>query len=103
MLGFFRQDLRYSFRTLRNSPGFFIAGVLALAFGIGINCMIFTLLNAVVLRPLPVKDANEVVTVYQIQRGARGRSVHGTRSYLSLPEYAAYRDQNHVLSGIVAA
>jgi predicted permease len=95
------QDLRYSLRTLRKSPGFVISGVLALAFGIGFHSMVFSVLNAVTLRPLPVVNADEIITVYQAIEGTP-RRVHGTRSLFSLAEYEAYRDRNQTLSGIVA-
>lgn len=95
-------DVRYAIRTLAKSPGFAAVAVLALAFGIGVNSAIFTLLNAITLRPVPVRDAAEVVTVYQVSQGQRSRNVHGSRAYLSYPEYAAYRDQNHVFSGLSA-
>ena len=95
-MGVFLQDLRYSLRTFRQSPGFAMVAVLALAFGIGVNSAIFTLLNAIALRPLPVRNAGEVVTVYQVMQGLRSRNTHGSRAYLSYHEYAAYRDQNHV-------
>jgi hypothetical protein len=86
----------------RKSPGFAAVAVLALAFGIGVNAAIFTLLNAVALRPLPVKNPGEVVTVYQSMRGLRSRNIHGSKAYLSYPEYAAYRDRNHTLTGLAA-
>src|SRR5271155_311066 len=57
------QDVRYSIRTLRKQPGFAIVAVLALALGIGVNTGIFTILNAIALRPLPVADAGHVVSV----------------------------------------
>ncbi len=98
----FLQDLRYSLRLFRQSPGFALVAVLALAFGIGVNSAIFTLLNAIALRPLPVYKAGEVVTVYQVMQGLRTRNVHGSRTYFSYPEYAAYRDQNHVFTGLAA-
>ncbi len=98
----FLQDLRYSLRLFRQSPGFALVAVLALAFGIGVNSAIFTLLNAIALRPLPVYKAGEVVTVYQVMQGLRNRNVHGSRAFFSYPEYAAYRDQNHVFSGLAA-
>ena len=81
----FLQDLRYSLRLFRQSPGFALVAVLALAFGIGVNSAIFTLLNAIALRPLPVYKAGEVVTVYQVMQGLRSRNVHGSRAYLLLP------------------
>ena len=98
----FLQDLRYSLRLFRQSPGFALVAVLALAFGIGVNSAIFTLLNAIALRPLPVYKAGEVVTVYQVMQGLRDRNVHGSRAFFSYPEYAAYRDQNHVFTGLAA-
>jgi predicted permease len=100
MTGFW-QDFRYSLRTLRNSPGFVVAGILALAFGIGINAMVFTLLNALTLRPLPVQDADALVTVYQNIQGQR-RIVNGAPTFFSYAEYAAYRDRTQSLKGIAA-
>jgi predicted permease len=101
-MGVFLQDVRYSLRMFGKSPGFALVAVLALAFGIGANSAIFTLLNAIALRPLPVRDAGEVVTVYQSMQGLRSRNVHGSRAFLSYAEYAAYRDQNHVFTGLAA-
>src|SRR6195256_1990969 len=96
------QDVRYSLRMFRKNPGFAVVAVLALAFGIGVNSAIFTLLNAIALRPLPVRSASEVVTVYQMMNGLKSRNVHGSHAYLSYPEYTAYRDQSHVFSGLTA-
>ena len=101
-MGVFLQDVRYSLRLFGKAPGFALVAVLALAFGIGANSAIFTLLNAIALRPLPVRDAGEVVTVYQTMQGLRSRNIHGSRAFLSYAEYAAYRDQNHVFSGLAA-
>ena len=57
------RDLRYGARTLFRSPGFAFAGILILGLGVGVNSAIFTVVNAVVLQPLPFKDADRIVRV----------------------------------------
>jgi predicted permease len=58
------RDLRYGVRTLRKSPGFTIAAVLILGLGIGVNSAIFTVVNAVVLKPLPFADADRIMRIW---------------------------------------
>jgi putative ABC transport system permease protein len=62
---FFWQDLRYGFRTLLRNPGFCAVAILALALGIGPNTAIFTMVNAVLLKPLPVPEPNRVVMIWE--------------------------------------
>src|SRR5215467_4162483 len=95
-------DLRQSIRMLMKSPGFVVVAVLALGFGIAINSAVFTLLNAIALRPLPIHDSGSVVTMYQSMLGLRERNVHGDQSLFSLPEYTAFRDQSDVFTGLAA-
>jgi predicted permease len=98
------QDVRFGIRTLLRSPGLTVAAIMAIALGIGINVGIFSVLNGVALRLLPVPRAQEMVSVNQIFRyqGRAYRQIHNDGSWFSYPEYQDYRDHNHVFSGLVA-
>ena len=96
-------DLRFSLRALLKHRNFTVAALLTLALGIGINTSIFTLLYSVAFRPLPVKDPDRVVNVYQILDGEYSRQVQGNVALLSYPEYLNYRDRVGGLSGLAAA
>src|SRR6185369_7358673 len=87
-------DLRYGFRVLRASPGFAAVAVLSLALGIGANTSIFSVVNAALLRPLPVTEPDRLVFVYN---GSR-ESPYSVSSY---PDYIDYRDKNEVFSDLL--
>src|SRR5881392_2512847 len=72
----FVQDLRYGLRMLRQNPGFTAAAVLAIALGIGINVGIFSVLNGLALRLLPIPRAEQVVSIDQILHGRVKRNAH---------------------------
>jgi predicted permease len=84
------QDLRYGFRTLRNSPGFTAVAVLTLALGLGANTVVFSILNALYLRTAPVRNPIELVMSAGTHRG------------VSLPEYRYFRDNNSSFAGLAA-
>jgi predicted permease len=89
----FLQDLRYSLRVLRKSPGFAIAAVLTLALAIGANAVVFGVLNALILRPLNVPHEQ---SLYTIERG--GYKEQST----SYPDYLDLRDRNRSFEALTA-
>src|SRR5258708_1519738 len=95
--------LRYTIRTLLKSPSFTLVAILSLAFGIGANTAIFTLLDQVLLRSLPVQ-APEQLALLQFTGGDEGslRSRDEGGLYFSYPMYRDLRDRNTVFSGMIA-
>lgn len=88
-------DLRYGLRMLAKSPGFTAVAVISLALGIGANTFIFSLVNTAMLRPLPVENPEQLVS---LTNAAEGR-MFPTFSY---PNYKDYRDRNDVFEGLIA-
>jgi putative ABC transport system permease protein len=86
------QDLRYAARTLRKSPGFTIATVLTLALGISANSAIFSIVNGVLLKPLPFGRAGQLVEVFV-------RDAQGQRQYVSQPDLDDWRATAHTFTG----
>ena len=85
------QDLRYAFRMLMKNPGFAAVAVLTLALGIGANTAIFSVVNAVLLRPLPYKNPERLVMVWE-RDTARGWQ----QSSVAPANFIDWRDQNQV-------
>src|SRR5882724_1860100 len=91
------RDIRYGWRTLRQSPLFAAMAILSLALGIGANASIFSVINAILLRPLPgVEHASELVSLNE-KFGLRNGP-----PMLSYPDYRDFRDRNSVLTGLAA-
>jgi predicted permease len=91
----FGKDLNYARRTLRRSPGFLAVSVLSLALGIGANAAIFSLINALMLRSLPVKDPQQLVHITRID-------ANGNPSLVSYPLFEFLRGNLKSLSGAAA-
>jgi len=87
------KDLRYGVRMLLKTPVFSLIAVATLALGIGANTAIFTIINSVLLRPLPVDDAQGLVLVGDPSRGATGLSYGSPRvDMMSYPQFRMFRD-----------
>src|SRR5947209_16344920 len=87
-------DLRSGLRALTKNAGFTLVAVASLALGIGANTTVFTLLNAIFLRPLPVEDPGRLVEISTLQQ-------RGQATLNSYPNYVDYRDRNSVFSSLL--
>ena len=83
-------DVKYAMRQLKKSPGFTVTAVLTLALGIGVNAVVFSVMNAIVLHPLNVPHAQNLFMVQRFQ--------YPSQSY---PDYRDLRDRNHTFDGVV--
>src|SRR3989442_9333768 len=89
----FLQDLRYALRTLAKKPGFAVAAVGTLALGIGANAAIFSVVNAVLLRPLPFPNPDRLVLLWE-------KTADLPTMMVSYPDYLDWRAQNGVFESL---
>ncbi|HUI75920.1 MAG TPA: ABC transporter permease [Candidatus Acidoferrum sp.] len=101
-MGTLWQDIRHGARVLLRSPGFTLVAVLSLALGIGANTTIFTVINAVLLNPLPVRDISRLVELDTIDTKTHVGFARAEKLGMSFPNFQDYRRQDEVFSGLAA-
>src|SRR5438105_5051312 len=98
------KDLRYAVRTLWQNPGFAAVAVLSLALGIGVNTAIFSLMDALLLKALPVEDPARLVMVSDpTSAGVSIGTQTGVRGLFTYEEFAKMRQRNQVFTGMLAS
>src|SRR5262252_5447497 len=95
------KDIKYALRSLGNNVGFTVTAILSIALGIGANAGIFSLADALLLRPLPVARPSEVVSLSSLTMGQNAllRMGSGTLSYR---DFVDFRDKNQSFESLVA-
>ena len=91
------QDIRYGLRQLMKHPGFTTVAVLTLALGIGANTAIFSVVNALLLKPLPFPASEQLAATGMIDTRQKDRTELGSLSY---PDFFDFREQNRTLASV---
>ena len=102
VLEVFMQDLRYGLRMLRKNPGFTAVAVLSLALGIGANTTIFTVVNAILLSALPVRDLPHLVQMDTVDSKTLVTQARSEKLQMSYPNFQDYRRENQVFTDLAA-
>src|SRR5579862_1346482 len=90
-------DLKYAARMLIKNPGFTLVAVLALALGVGANTAIFSVVNGVLLHPLPFPDSNRLMSLHEVDQRRLANSTN-----VSFPDFFDWRTQNHTFERLAA-
>src|SRR5579863_2632408 len=93
MMGTLLQDLRFGFRMLKKSPGFTAIAVLTLALGIGANTALFSVVNGVLLSPLPFPQPEQIVTLHESKANFQSGSI-------SYPNFRDWQQDNRTFSSM---
>ncbi len=96
----FLADARYGMRMLRRNPVFTVVGLLTIAIGIGANAAVFSVVNSVLLKPLPYPEAEELVSLHQTAPGAAGLADFRNGLLLSPSMYFAYSEHNQTFQSV---
>ena len=99
-MGTFAQDIRYAIRIIFKNPGFSAIAIISLALGIGANTTIFTVVNAILLNPLPVRDISTLVEVDTIDSKTMVTQANAAKLGMSYPNFKDYAKLNEVFTGI---
>lgn len=91
-----RDDLRYGLRQMLKSPGFAAVAIITLALAIGANTAVFSVVDAVMLRPLPYAHPERLVQALSLNKST------GRTTGMSYPDFFDYRSQNHTLEHLVS-
>lgn len=94
------QDIRFGLRSMRKSPSFTAICIVSLALGIGANTTIFTVVNAVLLHPLPVGDISRLVQIDTVDSKTQVTQANTTKLGMSYANCEDYQRQNQVFSGL---
>ncbi len=95
-----RQDFRYSVRGLRRSPGFALMCIGIMGVGIGANTAVFSVVNAVLLEPLPYREPGRIVTLSYVAKKSAVLPVNALAKQISVPDFQDWHDQSTVFEAM---
>ena len=95
-------DIRYALRMLRQNPGFAATAIVSIALAIGSNTAIFSLADVLIFKPLPVRNASNVVSVRAMAPSSAMSALADGGMDISYPDFADIRDKSHSFDGLIA-